>query len=88
MDRMKNKVFTINEIKSGNIIERVIFLAITNSVTGIELDDSLINNNFYARFIPIFISKFAPVFNLRKRYQAMFQSTEKCQRVLEKMKSE
>ena len=44
--------------------------------------------NFYGRFIPNFTSKIAPISELRKRSEAEFQWTEKCQRAFERLKSE
>ena len=44
--------------------------------------------NFYGRFIPNFTSKTAPISELRKRSEAEFQWTEKCQRAFERLKSE
>ena len=42
-DRLKDKVFTINEIKSGNVMEKITFLGFTISGSGIEPDDRLVN---------------------------------------------
>ena len=107
-DRLKGKGFTINEIKSGNLMEKITFLGFTISGSGIEHDDRLVNKvrkihppqsvkeveqfcglvNFYAWFISSFTSKIAPISDLRKKSEAEFQWTDKCQRAFERLKSE
>ena len=107
-DRLKDKGFTINEIKSGNLMEKITFLGFTISGSGIEHDDRLVNKvrkihppqsvkedeqfcglvNFYAWFISSFTSKIAPISDLRKKSEAEFQWTNKCQRAFERLKSE
>ena len=42
-DHLNNKGFTINEIKSGNIMENITFLVFTISGSGVEPDDCLVN---------------------------------------------
>ena len=42
-DRLKDKGFTINEMKSGNVTEKITFLGFTVSGSGIEPDDCLVN---------------------------------------------
>ena len=42
-DRLKDKAFTINEIKSGNAMEKITFLGFTISGSGIEPDDRRVN---------------------------------------------
>ena len=42
-DRLKDKGFTINEIKPGNVMEKITFLGFTISGSGSEPDDSLVN---------------------------------------------
>ena len=42
-DRLKDKGFTINEIKSGNVMEKITFLGFTISGSGIEPNDRLVN---------------------------------------------
>ena len=44
--------------------------------------------NFYSRFISNFTSKIAPISDLRKKSEAEFQWTDKCQRAFERLKSE
>ena len=107
-DRLKEKGFTINEIKYGKVMEKIFFLGFTFSGSGIEPDDRLVNKvrkthppqsvkegeqfcglvNFYGRFISIFTSKIAPISDLRKKSEAEFQWTDKCQRAFERLKSE
>ena len=106
--RLKDKGFTINEIKSGNVMEKITFLGFTISGSGIEPDDRLVNKvrkihppqcvkeveqfcgfvNFYGRFISNFTSKIAQISDLRKKSEAKFQWTDKCQRGFERLKSE
>ena len=107
-DRLKDKGFTINEIKSGNVMEKITFLGFTISGSGFEPNDCLVNKvrkihppqsvkeveqfcglvNFYDRFISNFTSKIAPISDLRKKSEAEFQWTDKCQRAFERLKSE
>ena len=42
-DRLKDKGFTINEINSGYFMEKITFLGLTISGSGIEPDDRLVN---------------------------------------------
>ena len=42
-DRLKDKGFTINEMKSENVMEKITFLGFTTSGSGIEPDDRLVN---------------------------------------------
>ena len=106
--RLKDKGFTGNEIKSGKIMGKIIFLGFKNSGSGIEPSVCLVIKvrkiltpqsvkevekfcglvNFYGRFIPNFTSKFAPIFDMRKRSEVEFQWSEKCQRAFERLKSE
>ena len=41
-DRVKDKGFTINESKSGNVMEKIAFLGFTISESGIQPDDRLV----------------------------------------------
>ena len=107
-DRLKDKGFTINEFKSGNVMENITFLGFTISGSGSEPDDCLVKKirkiqppesvkevkqfcglvNFYGRFISNFTSKIAPISDLRKKSEAGFQWTDKCQRAFKRLKSE
>ena len=98
----------MNEIKSGNVMEKTTFLDFTISGNGIEADDRLVNKvrkihppqsvkeveqfcglvNFYGRFISNVTSKIAPISDLRKKSEAEFLWTDKCQRAFERLKSE
>ena len=42
-DRLRDKEFTINEIKSGNVMEKIVFLGFTVSGSRIEPEDRLVN---------------------------------------------